>query len=195
MGVHIIIINGKGGSGKDTFVEQANKIANEEVLATMVIHNISAIDKIKSAASYLGWDQQKTLKGRKLLADIKLALDEYDEDLITKGLITQCNDLCLKHYLLEHLLIFVHIREPRNIDKFINIAKESELNNKCKLYTLLITNPSTDDITYGNEGDDMVSNYKYDFIITNDGTIDNLKNKAKGLVNGVILYDCPFGNK
>lgn len=74
---HIVIINGTGGSGKDTFVEFASKYAS--------IENFSSIDTIKTIASLevyqnqkglewlveYGWKGQKTEKDRKLLSELK----------------------------------------------------------------------------------------------------------------------------
>ncbi len=43
----IIIINGTGGSGKDTFVEFCSKYGS--------IMNFSSIDKVKEIATLIGW--------------------------------------------------------------------------------------------------------------------------------------------
>ena len=48
----IIIINGSGGVGKDTFVEYCSEFTN--------VKNISSVDKVKEAAKILvGWNGEK----------------------------------------------------------------------------------------------------------------------------------------
>lgn len=65
--------------------------------------------------------------------------------------------------------MFVHIREINEI------AKIKELLNAK---TLLINNPRVPLIT-SNTSDGNVYNYDYDFIIENEGTLEDLKEKAK----------------
>ena len=68
----IVIINGVGGSGKDTFVELCAKHAN--------VINISSVDKVKEAAKVLvGWNGEKDEKSRKLLVDLKKISIEYND--------------------------------------------------------------------------------------------------------------------
>ena len=52
MDKQVIIINGTGGSGKDTFVEYCSEFAK--------VTNISSVDKVKEAAKILvGWNGEK----------------------------------------------------------------------------------------------------------------------------------------
>lgn len=62
----IIVINGRGGVGKDTFV----KYCMESPLITF-IENMSTIEPIKGVAHLLGWNQEKTPEARKFLSDLK----------------------------------------------------------------------------------------------------------------------------
>lgn len=55
----IIIINGTGGSGKDTFVDFCSKYGN--------VMNFSSIDKVKEIASLIGWNGKKAEKDCKFL--------------------------------------------------------------------------------------------------------------------------------
>ena len=64
--------------------------------------------------------------------------------------------------------MFIHIREAEEIEKTKKL-----LNAK----TLLITNPRVKIIT-SNDSDGKVNEYKYDFYIENDGTLDELRDKA-----------------
>ena len=68
----IIIINGTGGAGKDTFVSFCAEF--EKVL------NISAVDKVKEAAAILvGWNGEKDEVSRKLLVDLKQLSIAYND--------------------------------------------------------------------------------------------------------------------
>ena len=63
MNKQVIIINGTGGSGKDTFVRFCSEFAK--------VTNISSVDKVKEAAKILvGWNGEKHEKARKLLDDL-----------------------------------------------------------------------------------------------------------------------------
>lgn len=157
---NIIIINGTGGAGKDTFVSFCSEI--EKVL------NISAVDKVKEAAAILvGWNGEKDEVSRKLLVDLKQLSIAYN-DAPTKYICSMAE----KFKDSTDNLMFIHIREAEEIEK----AKKL-LNAK----TLLITNPRVQLIT-SNDSDGKVNEYKYDYYLQNDGTLDDLKEKAKKFV-------------
>ena len=72
MDKNIIIINGTGGAGKDTFVSFCSEV--EKVL------NVSTVDKVKEAAKILvGWNGEKDEVSRKLLVDLKRLSIEYND--------------------------------------------------------------------------------------------------------------------
>ena len=159
----IIIINGTGGSGKDTFVSFCAEFAK--------VFNISTVDKVKEAAKILvGWNGEKDEIARKLLVDLKQLSIAYN-DAPTKYIV----DMAQQFQTSENNIMFVHIREAQEIDK----AKQL-LNAK----TLLITNPRVKLIT-SNDSDGKVNEYQYDYYISNDGTLEDLKEKAKQFVEGL----------
>ena len=156
MGKNIIIINGTGGAGKDTFVTFCSEITR--------VLNVSAVDKVKEAAQILvGWNGEKDEVSRKLLVDLKQLSVDYN-DAPTKYIVSKSEEFKNS----DDELMFVHIREAKEIDK----SKEL-LNAK----TLLITNPRVKLIT-SNDSDGKVNEYEYDYYIVNDGTLEDLKNKA-----------------
>ena len=148
-----IAINGVGGCGKDTIVNFTRQICK--------VQNTSSITPILDVAKFCGWDGVKTDKSRKFLADLKQLLTDYNEMPL--------------NYLLEEQqkfingdddVMFVHIREPHEIEKFKNYSK-------TKTYALLIT--PRDELVgkvYGNTSDDNVSNYNYDFTFANNKPLD-----------------------
>ena len=156
----IIIINGTGGAGKDTFVSFCSEVTG--------VLNVSAVDKVKEAAKVLvGWNGEKDEVSRKLLVDLKQLSVDYN-DAPTKYICSMAENFENS----DNNLMFVHIREASEIEK----AKKL-LNAK----TLLITNPRVKLIT-SNDSDGKVNEYNYDYYIVNDGTLDDLKDKASKFI-------------
>lgn len=169
----IIIINGPGGVGKSTFV----KFCKEENYLTA---EYSTVDLIKKIASYCGWNGQKDLKNRKFLSDLKDLLTEWNDLPFTKTLqfIRGTLDMwSVEGFKLNKAVIFIHCREPEEISRL-----EDEVGAK----SLLITNSNMKEKTYGNHADDNVYNYNYTYTIDNNGTLSDLKNKAKDFIEKII---------
>ena len=74
----IFIINGSGGSGKDTFVSLVRECMEEGLNQNNLVDNFSSVDKVKEIAKIIGWDGKKTEKDRKFLSDLKLLCTEYN---------------------------------------------------------------------------------------------------------------------
>ena len=103
----IIIINGMGGSGKDSFVKACQNI-------DPTIQNISSVNYVKQVAHELGWDGVKDTKGRRFLSDLKMALSAYND----APFIMTIKDI--EDYDKD-AMVFVHIRESDDIDKYKTI--------------------------------------------------------------------------
>ena len=161
MNKKIIVINGSGGVGKDTFVEFCGEFAN--------VKHISSVDNVKEAAQILGnWNGEKDDKSRKLLVDLKqLSIDYNDYPMLY---IKQEAEKFRENE--EQKMMFVHIREISEIKKVKDL-----LNAK----TLLITSTRVPKITT-NQSDANVEQYEYDYYISNDGTLEELKEIAKQFV-------------
>ena len=144
-----VIINGIGGCGKDEVVNQCSAITNN-------VFNISTIDFVKQIAILCGWKKEKNEKSRKFLSDLKDAMIAYDNIPFKK--------VCEIVKILNNKIIFIHCREPSEIDKL-----REELSAK----TLLVRNKNINKIKT-NHADDDVENYEYDYILNNDGTIEEL---------------------
>ena len=159
----IVIINGSGGVGKDTFVEFCKKYAK--------VLNISSVDKVKEAANILtGWNGEKDEKSRKLLSDLKEIGVKYN-DAPLKYI---CNEVD-EFNNSENELMFIHIRESEEIEK---------CRQKCNAKTLLITNKNVPAIS-SNHSDKEVNEYDYDYYINNDGSLSELDEKAKEFVGKI----------
>ena len=142
-----IIINGKGGSGKDTLAEIAGKHFD--------VVNLSSITPIKEIAkAYGGWAGGKEPRDRKFLADLKAIFSEYSN--MPNKYLKEEHEKFIKS---EAEICFMHIREPEEIENMREL-----LNGEC--VTLLVKG-RTDDINYGNTSDDDVMNYTYDYTYEN----------------------------
>ena len=157
----IVVINGTGGSGKDTFVEYSSKYAK--------VANFSSIDKVKEIATYAGWSGTKEDKDRKFLSDLKNLLTNYN-DLPYKTIVEAIN----KFNSSDNEVLFIHIREPKEIQRIVD-------NFNAK--TLLIKRLNYENIT-SNSSDANVENYNYDYVIEND-TLENLDIKAKEFIDNI----------
>ena len=154
----IIIINGTGGSGKDTFVKYVSKYIKTK--------NYSSIDKVKEIATLIGWTGGKTEKDRKFLSDLKKLTTEYN-DMAFNDVKKEVE----KFYISNDELMFIHIREPEEIKK----AADS-----FAAKTLLVKREGLSNIE-SNYSDREVDNYNYDFIINNT-TLEDLDKEAKAFV-------------
>lgn len=165
----IIVINGIGGVGKDTLCELAAKH-----FKTM---NISSIDPIKEIAARCGWQGGKDEKSRRFLSDLKHLCAEYN-DFPTMWLMANY----LTFLMSDDQFLFVHIREPEEIEKFVR-ATES------KVHTLLVRGGKRfpqGTAPYGNDSDDCVENYNYEFYFDNDGTLEDAENNFVALLTKII---------
>ena len=163
----ILIINGKGTCGKDTFIDFLKNHCN--------LYQWSSIDLIKKIAlDYFDWDGLKDDAGRKLLSDLKLASVAYN-DLPLRDMKTHVKNA---KYLNKDLFIAV-IRDIPEIEKVL----KDEFFKDYDIKTLLIKRKSLEDKIYGNSADDNVDLYDYNYCISNDGTIKDLEVKALSLIN------------
>ena len=162
-----IIINGAGGVGKDTLCELAGN--------HFKVKNISSITPIKEIATQCGWDGTKDNKARKFLSDLKKLCIEYN-NYPTLWAKREYDEFIES----DNEIMFVHIREPEEISKFVSatggVAK-----------TLLIRGGSRmPKEKYGNESDDGVENYLYDYYFVNENTLDIAEREFVELLKKII---------
>lgn len=158
---YIVVINGSGGVGKDTFVELCKKYTK--------VMNISSVDKVKEAAHILtGWNGEKDEKSRKLLSDLKEVGIQYND-----APFQYITSMVEEFKKTDNEIMFIHIREAEEIEK----CKKS-----FGATTLLITNKNVLAVTT-NHSDKNVLEYNYDYHIENNGTIQELQEKAKYFVD------------
>lgn len=163
-----IVINGVGGCGKDTLVSLISK--------TYKVQNTSSITPVVEVAKFCGWDGIKTDKSRKFLSDLKKLLTDFNEFSLNYLLQEQ-----QKFLQGDCDLMFVHIREPEEIAKFVSASK-------CTTKAILITpRQELQGKIYGNHSDDDVGNYNYDFVFKNDKPLDIIEIEWLDFINKKIF--------
>lgn len=178
----ILIINGSGGVGKDTFVDKLSIYAK-------VIHT-SIVNPTKELAKKIGWNGGKTEKDRKFLSDMKVLIDEYNDGNYNqmKALMQDFRD-----GKFDAEILCIDMREKHQIER----AKE-EFGAK----TVLVTRKAVPHIT-SNIADKGVFDIEYDYHIENDGTLYDLDKKAQEFVQKlktikykkVIYVSHPYSGK
>lgn len=168
----IVIINGKGGAGKDTCIDEISKL-----YSTM---NVSSITPVKEAAKLLGWGGDKELKSRKFLSDLKLLSTRYN-DYPMAYVLSKISEFKVS----DNWLMFIHMREPSEINKLVDRLNSDD---EVSYTTLLIDRPVLNDHKYGNEADDDVFNYGYENVFVNDyPTEDELRYEFVKFFTDMIL--------
>lgn len=190
----VIIINGSGGVGKDAFakrvieetinlakrivpVENEDYCVDPEVfyrIDNIITNNISTIDCVKNIAKMFNWNGEKSEKDRKMLSDLKdlmMVYNDYPFKRITAQITDWLRyDKTRPNDMYDHSFLFVHCREPKEIDRIKNQFPNDT-------FTLLVQNPKVAKIT-GNHADKEVENYNYDFTVVNDSDLIALRKVA-----------------
>lgn len=166
-----IVINGKGGVGKDTLCLS---------LTSRRVRNVSSITPIKEIAAQYGWSGEKDLRSRRFLAELKRVFTEYN-DLPGRYLLEQHRDFLAS----DDDILFVHIREPEQIASFV--AGVRAAGGEC--LTLLVRRDLPETAGgYGNRADDGVEAYPYDIIFDNNRPVEESTDAFDALM-GTLLAD------
>ena len=172
----IFIINGSGGVGKDTFVKYVTIELNDKVKHFDTVVNFSSVDKVKEIAREIGWNGSKTAKNRKFLSDLKALSGNYN-DMPFQSLRDKVDGFKTEDN--KSILLFLHIREPEEISRAVK-----EFNAK----TILVQRESVEHIV-SNVSDKNVFDYKYDYVIENNGDKEELYKTAKTFLKEVVFYE------
>ena len=166
----IYVTNGSAGNGKDTFAEFLSKYIS--------VFKYSSIDLVKEMFEVVGVSKDnKTEKKRKLWSDGKDLLTKYD-DIPFKDITSIVADF--KNNKIDTEVLLIDIREPEEIARAVEAFGAT---------TILIDNPNVDKIC-SNHADANVENYEYDYIIDNDGTLEQLDKMAYLFSEQVIKNNC-----
>lgn len=156
----VVVVNGRGASGKTTFETMVQKIAEARSLKVEII---STINYVKEVAKSIGWDGSKTPADRRFLSDLKDTLTRW-KDLPYKMVCEEIN-----YFDGEGMtdIVFVDCREPEEIARFVE---------DFQALTVLVQRGEV--VLLGNHADDNVENYQYDIVIDNSRGLDELLQEA-----------------
>lgn len=170
----VFVINGSGGSGKDTFCNYIKDLAFEKD-RTYFVDSVYTSTPAKQWAKKMGWDGSKLPSDRRFLCNLKDMLDYWNNATYN----------CIREYFSNYYIsryynsyskaiIFIHARE----EKDISWIKIYCLNKGISCKSILIKRPNT--TKKGNHADDNVEQYiNYDYTILNNGTLEDFKKKAQ----------------
>lgn len=173
MSIHVVILNGANGAGKDTFVNEMSELLCD----TTLIKHESVINPIKTALSISGiWDSTKDERGRILLADMLIMAKKYNPHYVTDYVVKRTKNFIGTLYNMSYFdsVLFFDIRDPNDIKESIE-AINSRLpmvygtDTQCeriRVHTLLLKG-STEPVA-NTDADKNVDNYNYDTIIELD---------------------------
>lgn len=163
----VYVTNGSAENGKDTFAEFLAKYIS--------VFKYSSIDLVKEMFEVVGVSKgNKTEKKRKLWSDGKDLLTKYD-DIPFKDIASIVADF--KNDKIETEVLLIDIREPEEIARAVETFGAE---------TILVRNPNAGKIE-SNHADRDVENYEYDYIIENNGTLEQLEFVARRFVDEIIL--------
>jgi hypothetical protein len=173
----IVVINGKAGTGKDTFVMMC-----QDVLGASRVLNISTVDFVKEVALFCGWNGSKTPKNRKFLSDLKDLLTEWEDIPFMKVCDTIRNWSCELDEFEGYeawcnSVVFIHCREPKEIKKLIE---------EFDAISLLIRRDAAESVEQMNHADNEVLNYEYDYTMPNNGSLSELRARAEEFLRGCL---------
>ena len=151
----VVVINGAPGIGKDTFIEKCKDYIADHYYS-IKIYNFSSIQPAVDLAREYHWNTRKDPTSRNMLAEIKQYLDKWF-DASFKYITQKIHNI--NDYILS--IIFVHIREPENIDKLKEYYKDNKMVEFITLYIESDDYKIQEGIT--NSSDLNTGNYDYDF--------------------------------
>ena len=175
----IFIVSGKANSGKDTTCELINNYVKLKGLNSVNLQFSSYIKMYAKTIS--GWDGKEDTKPRSLLQELgtEIIRKNIDEKFFIKRII---GDIKVYSYYCDVITI-IDARLPLEIDSI-----NSEFEN---VYKLNIQRPNFENNLNCNERRHItevaLDNYNdYDYVVVNDGTIEDLNNKVIKIIDEVI---------
>ena len=160
----VIVINGFARSGKDTACEMIRSWSYGRV----PVNTWSTIEDEKFTLheyANRGYNPESE-NDRKFLSDFKALVNKY---------FNYTSIQFQKRLPFNGHALIVHSREPNEINEFRQIC----CNNEIDFATVLIKNDRIRKIT-SNESDKNCEEMEYDYVIENNGSLDDLKRSVHG---------------
>ena len=176
---NIFIVSGKANSGKDTTCELINNYVKLKGLKSV---NLQFSSYIKMYAKVIsGWDGSEDSKPRTLLQELgtDVIRNKIDNNFFINRII---NDIKVYSYYFDVITIS-DARLPEELDGIYD--------SFCKVFKIRIERPFYENNLNSKERKhkteialDDYNNYTY--VIINDGSIEDLNNKVKKMVDEVL---------
>lgn len=174
----LIIINGRSNSGKDTFVELCADIYGQ-------VYNVSTVDIIRKASALLGLADVKTSEdARNFMGELKQLANKYNDHSYNYIHEQYLNIKNTAEEILEtdEFTMFIHTRESKEVKRFVDRYSKTD-----NVVTVLFESPLAN-TSSTNMPDKTIYDYNYDITINNDGTLDELRDKAIKFMKEVRQY-------
>lgn len=171
----MICVNGFPRSGKDSFVMHCINVLSRVNVATA---HISTVDPAKEALRNLGWDGiQKTPRIRNALHELKMLSNSLFDGAYEY--VAQSWHAFTNRVHANPSVMFVDSREPEELERL-----QKDFGAIC----ILVRRPNGELRAVDNDADQRVLNFGYDYIIENDGTLQDLDVTSKTFVDDIRRY-------
>lgn len=172
MSIVLILINGKAGVGKDTFINFCKDYV-EKYYENTKVFNRHRSELAKIALKYLGWTGEKTEKIRGVLSELTDIAEGYGRN---NGYLNDYIELLKKEDGLN--IVFYHDRDPVSIELL-----KQKYKGDMFVFSLLLKRDTTD-----LESDEWgIENYNYDITIKIK-TLDDSRKFAYNLIDKLVQY-------
>lgn len=186
----VCILNGTGGSGKNTFTQLCRKTGLSNLI------HCSTISEVKKAAELLiNWDDRdctrrevvdKSEAYRLFLHRLKIAWSEFNNGS-TRYICDYIRDIIsdvIADKVENPVVIFVDVREPEEIEKLKSVLTKLDI-----ITTTILIEGMVDPSSHQNDSDKNVENYHYDYVITNHpGDLDSLYREAQVFTAKILRF-------
>ncbi len=173
--IHIYVLNGPAGVGKDTFVSLVdNYLRNLNGSKAVSLSSVGGIKFI--ASQYFGYKESvKSDKDRKFLAELKFLTDDYCNYSFKyiEEEIQKMEEINKNKVYPPISVVFIMCREPDNIMKYCD---------KYNAKSVFIDSTREIHQVNNNAADANVRNFDYDITIHNDKDLANLTKIAESFV-------------
>lgn len=174
----VISISGKAGSGKDTVSGMIHDELINSGYSVLIIHFADLLKYILK--EYFGWDGVKNRRGRYLLQYI-------GTDVVRKA-----DENFWANFVVSFLKFFGMYWDYAIVPdaRFPNEIEILSANNRdfCSI-NVVNTTPHREltNAQMAHESETALDNYKFDVTLSNDGTLDDLREKVKQIVSDYIM--------
>lgn len=184
--VVIAIMNGVAQSGKTTIQQRMIYLANNDCIDAEV-RMMSSVDVPYKIMKILGWNGVKDDQFRADMATLKEMYIRHCNgptvDIVRTALEIACGgdgNTCI---------ICTDVREAEEIKKLTDMAEPLKtIGIKCK--TVYVQRDAVDTVQHGNDHDDGIVDtrytIKYDYIVHNNGSIDDIQKLALELAEELL---------